>query len=184
MYNEVIGMKIQKKVITTICIIIMAVTLVSIFKEKIGSSVIQLISYEFERERLKEVGEYNILSWNDSKFQINHYSSGNQLDMIENEKTIVLLENIIKYKKETSKLYIITTDDQAIIDKNNIAYIHIGSYNPNNDKDVEIETKGKVLIYSRRYESDHIIYLESINDFETSDKEILEKLINDASHES
>ncbi len=179
MKDEVIGMKIQKKVITTVCIIIMAVTLVSIFKDEIRSSVTQLISYELERERSKEVGEYNILSWNDSKFQINHYSSGNQLDMIENEKTIVLLENIIKYKKETSKLYIITPDDQAIIDNNNIAYIHIGSYDPNNDKDVEIESKEKVFIYSKRYESDHIIYVESINDFETSDKEILEKLIDD-----
>ena len=177
-------MKLHKKVIATICIIVIAVTLISMFKEEIGSSVIQLISYEFERERSKEVDEYNILSWNDSKFQINHYSSGNQLDMIENEKTIVLLENIIKYKKITSKLYIITPDDQAIIDKNNIAYIHIGSYDPNNDKDVEIESNGKVLIYSKRYKSNNIIYLESINNFETSDKEILEKLINDASQGS
>lgn len=81
-------------------------------------------------------------------------------------------------------MYIITPDDQAIIDKNNIAYIHIGSYDPNNDKDVEIESNGKVLIYSKRYKSNNIIYLESINNFETSDKEILEKLINDASQGS
>lgn len=174
-------MKNSKKVIITIFIIIMTVTLLSIFKEEIGRSIIQLISYEFERERLKEVDEYNILSWNDGKFQINHYSSGNQLDMMEDEKTIVLLENIIKYKKETSKLYIVTPDDQAIIDKNNIAYIHIGNYNPNTDKDIEIESKGKVLIYSRRYEANNIVYLESIKDFETRDRDIFEKLIDDAS---
>ena len=166
----------RKEIIVIACIIVGAVCLTAVFKSEIKSTVVRMITYELEREREKEVGEYNILSWNDGKFQINHYSSGSQLNMIENEKTIVLMEGVIDFKEKNDRLYIITSGDQAVIDRNDIAYIHIENSRYDPDNDIEIESNGKTYVYSSRYESDSIVYLESVSEFFEADQEIFFEL--------
>lgn len=148
-----------------------------LFRHEIQDNIISLIAYELDREREKDVGRYTVEEFGSGKFTINHDASGNHLNMHENDSTaVVILENISHYKEKNDKLYAVAPCGETVIDKSNIAYVHRNDYDPTIDKDAKITRGGSYIIFSKHYISDSLIYLDSYDDFNETDRKIFDKI--------
>lgn len=151
--------------------------LVFLNKDKIGRKVVEIVAWELDREREKEVGYYNVVEWNDGTFQINHSSSGNRFEMLKNNTTIVLLENISDYKVKNHQLYVCSEDGMAIITEDNMAMIYILNYDEERDKEHIVYKDDKQIIYSKNYNDKNISYIDGFEQFAERDKKVLKKML-------
>lgn len=160
-----------------IIILLLAAGIFSIYqcRQQISTAFISILAQRLDKEREIAVGEYNVLSWNDGIFQINHDSTGYKLELVYDDYTVVLLSNINDYKKRKSKLYIVSDDGAAVISNDNIANIFISN---NDSEDYTVYKNDKQIIYSQNYNDEHIKYVYDIDEFSLSDKKQLIKMIN------
>ena len=170
----------KKKYAVIAITIIFVLAIVSIFsiyryRQTIATAFISTIAQRLDKEREEAVGEYNVLNWSDGIFQINHDSTGNKLELVYDDRRVVLLESIDDYKEYRSKLYIASKDGVAVISNDNIATIYIFD---DDFKDYAIYRNGKQIIYSRNYSDEHIKYVDSVDEFLQADKKQLDKMLD------
>lgn len=133
------------------------VSIMFVYRHKIGNQIFMLIDNRLDYERTLELGdEFNKVVWGNLTIQINHYKSGNKLDYVKNNEKISLLDNVKNYRISQNKLYIVGDDGCAVVDKDNKVKIYITSGN-------------KIIL-------DNVIYLTSFDNFEKSEQKILNKL--------
>ena len=171
-------MKKNTKRIITLILIVATLSSIYIYRKNIRQSFVKLIAYQLDKEREKDVGEYNIISWNNGKFQINHCLSENRLELLDKDCTVVLLRNISDYKIKKGKLYIISEDGYAVIDNNDTAFILITKYDELDKYSLEYEIvrNNKKIIYSKRYNNKDIVYWDNFNQFSSDEQKQLKKL--------
>lgn len=140
----------------------------------------QIIASQLEAERQKEVGEYTVVDWNDGLFQINHYMAKDCLQMMNEDFTVVLLEDVSNYKSTMNNLYIVSSYGYAIIDKENNVQILITRYDELDKNSLQYEFKsnitGRRMIFSKKYDDKHITYFESFDQFSEKAQKYLKEL--------
>lgn len=124
----------------------------------------QLNREEAERERRMANGELvrgrdTILIWG-NLYEIGHYYDGNDLTLEGQEVSGCILENIKEYKVKGDKLYVISDDGYATIDRENICRVYM--------------TEGEQI--SEKIEIEKILYLNSYEEFSNEEKKVFEKM--------
>lgn len=181
----------MKKRIIIICTLGLIVVLIFSFKPlvKIASDSFwnfvdeQLEKEEQERKQKIKNGEIvagkdTILIW-ENKYEIGHFFDGNHLVAYRNG-SIGLLDTILKkvtnYKVKKEKLYIVSEEGYAIIDKNNLCKIYV--IIPENEfiSGYTMDAQGNKSYISRYVENENIQYLSSFDEFSKEEQKILNKL--------
>lgn len=141
-------------------------------------SIIALITSQLDKERERDVGQYNIVTWNDGLFQINHSLSEDRLELIREDYTVVLIKDISGYRIKKHTLYIAANDGYAIIDENDNARILITKYDELDKYSLEYEIMqdDRRIIYSKCYDDEYVTYLDSFNQFSNNEQRQLSKL--------
>ncbi len=162
------------KAIILACVIIIGGVLI-FNRHTIVEKIVELIAEELDRERELDVGTYTVVDWQDGKFRIMHKADGNRLEFIKDSDTVVLLEDIDDYNITNNRLYIYAQDGAAVISEDSVAYICYFEISQE-DEEYTVNNDGQSVIFSKSYEEDSINYLSDFEDFQESDRIILEKL--------
>ena len=120
-----------------IILIIIVVIVISVFattsyylfrdytKEDLADLFLNKIHNHLEKERLLDVGYYNLVDWSDGVFKITHFLQKNRLEMISDDKNIVLFEDVKGYIKNKDKLYVVSDEGIAVVSKGDVLKICI-----------------------------------------------------------
>ena len=163
-------MRIYKFIAAFICITIILLCIPPA-RQAIGRGVWNLIIEQWDREeqaRLKKLengdivrGKDTILIW-ENRYEIWHNYDGNHLLFKDdNQMEYTVLSNVQKNKVVKKKLYVISGEGFAIIDKNRLCRVYLNVLDDSENNDI------KQLI-----EDDHIQYLSDFNDFSEKEKEV------------
>jgi hypothetical protein len=139
----------------------------------------QLEKEEKEREEMTanhEIvrGKDTVLIWN-NMYEIGHFSDGNHLSIQTENISDNILEKISKYKVRKKKLYIKSEEGYAVIDENNICRVFITVPADDFVNGYSEDEYGNRTYISRFIEDEHIIYLESYDDFSEDERKIFGK---------
>lgn len=142
--------------------------------------VTQFDKEEKERQQRVENGEIvrgkdTILIW-ENMYVIGHYYDSNYLNMEGNGFSNIILEKVKKHKVKNKKLYILSEEGYAIIDKNNICRVFITV--PKEEFVNGYSTDNECIQHpiSRFVNDEHIQYLSSYDDFATEEKAVFKKM--------
>lgn len=171
----------KKSIIKVILIVIVVTSVASYlytYRQDVVQGIVGLIASQLDKEREKDVGQYNIVNWNDGLFQINHSLSEDRLELIGEDYSVVLLKDISHYRIKKHTLYITANDGYAIIDENDNARILITEYDELDQYSLEYEIiqDNRRIIYSKCYNDEHIEYLDNFNQFSENEQKQLGKL--------
>ncbi|MCD7855905.1 MAG: DUF5050 domain-containing protein [Clostridiales bacterium] len=135
-------------------------------------------AYENARRRKIGIGKDNVYVWNDGVFQIGHYSDGNHLDYHFDNFPLIksVLEKVITYKAKDDKLFVITEEGYAVIDKTNTAKVLITVSEDEFTNGYYTNDEGVKIPYTRFIDDPQIVYLESFDDFEAEEQKQFEKM--------
>ena len=158
-------------------LIIFSISLALCYRENIQTILVNFVANELDEEREKNVGEYNVVYWNDGLFQINHTASGDKLELQREDCIVILLDNIMDYKIKNKKLYVASNDGLGVVSENNFATLYINNYDESYEKDHFIWRNNTKIIYSKRYDDENILYIERFEDFKEEDKKVLNKIM-------
>lgn len=142
--------------------------------------VTQFDKEEKERQQRVENGEIvrgndTILIW-ENMYVIGHYYDSNHLNMEGNGVSNIILEKVKKHKVKKKKLYILSEEGYAIIDKSNICRVFITVPKEDFVNGYSTDNEGIQHPISRFVSDEHVQYLSSYDDFATEEKAVFEKM--------
>lgn len=137
----------------------------------------QLDNEESERLKKAENGEISkgkdtILIWK-NMYVIGHFSDGNHLSIETKETNETILKNVVTHKKKNGKLYIVSDEGYAVIDKNNLCRVFITIDDEKFVNGYSEDSNGNRTYISRKVECENIVYLSKYDEFSTEEKKIL-----------
>lgn len=178
----------MKKRLIIICIV--SVTVILIFNlrplPKITSdSFWNFIAEQFEKEEQERrqriengeivAGKDTVLIWED-KYEIGHFYDGNHLEIYRNSLFDTVLKNVTAYKVKKEKLYIVSEEGYAVINKDNICTVYV-TVPPNEFVNgYSLDKDGNRSYISRYIEDENIQYLSDFDEFSEEEQEMLNKL--------
>lgn len=181
----------KKRLIIIICILALIVVLIFSFKPlvKITSDSFwnfiaeQLEKEEQERQQKIENGEIvagkdTILIW-ENKYEIGHFPNGNHLVIHRNGSIGLIdaiLEKVTTYKVKKEKLYVVSEEGDAVIDKNNLCKVYVTTPADEFVNDYTLDEQGNKSYISRYIENENIQYLSSFDEFSDEEQKVLNKL--------
>ena len=137
-----------------------------------------------EAERMEKIengeiikGKDTILIW-ENMYVIGHYSDGNHLSIQTKDVNETILKKIVKHKKKKEKLYIISDEGYAVIDKNNLCRVFITVDDEKFVNGYTEDADGNRTYISRKVECENIVYLSKYDEFSPEEKDMLEKMLN------
>ncbi len=135
-------------------------------------------AYEKARRRKIGIGKDTVYVWNDGVFQIGHYYDGNHLDYHYDNFSLTdsVLENVITYKAKGDKLFVITEEGYAVIDKTNAARVLVTVPEDEFTNGYSVNDEGEKIPYTRFIDDPQIVYLESFDGFEAEEQKQFEKM--------
>ena len=135
-----------------------------------------------ETERIKKIengelvrGKDTILIW-ENMYEIWHNYDGNNLSIYENKISHNILEKIEGYKVKKDKLYIVSKEGYAVIDKNNLCKVFITVPDEDFVNGYSIDEQGNKEYYTRYIENTHIQYLSKFDKYTDEEQEMFNKL--------
>lgn len=125
---------------------------------------VQFDKEENERQKRIENGEIvrgkdTILIWKD-KYVIGHYYDCNQLEIYNDGMCEEILEKVTKHKVVKKKLYVVSDEGVAVIDKDNLCRVYVFD-------------EGYINKYA---DNERIEYVSSINDFSEEEQKVISKM--------
>lgn len=137
----------------------------------------QLDREEQEREKrieagLPVAGRDTALIWQD-KYEISKYSDIIVLDFYADKEKYSLLYEITNFDVVKRKVYVLSNQGYAVIDKNNKCKIFIVDLQESEDENCNKRFK------NCRIEDEHIRYLSSFDEFSNEEKTTFEKMRNE-----
>ena len=145
----------------------------------------ETVSNQFEKEekeRQQKVtngeivrGKDTVLIW-ENMYEIGHYADGNRLEMFKGGLTDTILEKISKYKVVEGKLFIISEEGFAIVDKNNLCRVFVTVPTEEFVNGYSVDEQGNKCYYTRFLEDEHVKYLSELNEFSEEEQEVFSKL--------
>ena len=150
---------------------------------KIADFIIELAEKGLEeRQKIIEnggivAGKDTVKIWND-RYEILRHMEENHLSVhLGRYDDETVLESIEKYDTRKGKLYIISKEGYAVIDENNICRVFV-TVPPNEFVSGYTEDKyGNREYFSRKLESEYIVYLDEFEDFSKDEIDYFEKLM-------
>ena len=178
----------QKRYIVAIVILIVGVILAFSIKpifNLVGDSFWDFISTQLdreERERQQKMengemirGKDTVLIW-ENKFEIWHHIDEKRLSIENNGVSQDVMKKIRKHKIFKEKLYVLSDEGYAVIDKNNLCRVFITVSPEEFTNGYTIDPEGIQHPMSRLIKDEHIQYLNSYEDFNTEEKAVFEKM--------
>lgn len=176
--------------VTAVCILFIALVIKpamnytsNIFWDFVGN---QLDKEENKRLEAIENGEIvrgkdTVLIWG-NMYEIGHYYDGNHLS-IENKETVgIILKKVVEYKNKNGKLYIVSDEGYAVIDKNNLCRVFITVDDEEFVNGYTEDADGNRTYISRKIECENIEYLSEYNDFSSEEKDLFKKMLKKKRH--
>ena len=120
-------------------------------------------------------GKDTILIW-ENMYVIGHYFDSNYLTIERNGISDTILEKVKNYKVKKKKLYVLSEEGYAIIDKENTCRVFITVSKDDFVNGFSTDLDETQHPISRFINDEHIQYLNSYSDFATDEKEIFKKL--------
>lgn len=123
-------------------------------------------------------GKDTVLIW-ENKYEIGHFPNGNHLVTHRNGSIgllDVVLEKITNYKVKKEKLYIVSEEGYAVIDKNNLCKVYVTVPEDKFINGYTIDEQGNKSYISRYIENDNIQYLSGFDEFSENEQKLLKKL--------
>jgi hypothetical protein len=120
-------------------------------------------------------GKDTILIW-ENKYAIGHYPNSNHLEIYINGLPKSILEKITKYKVVKKKLYIISDEGFAVIDKNNICRVFVTVSDDEFVSGFSVDEQGNKHYNSRYVKDENIQYLSAFDEYPTYEQKIFYKL--------
>lgn len=180
----------KKKLI--LCSIILLVLILILFNAKnifsyLSGRVLDFVSYQFyleEKEREEKIangelvrGKDTVIIW-ENTYEIFHSLDGNDLVIDTADEYGTILCRVRAQKVLNNKLYVVSDDGCAVIDKNKICRVFITNFNNKSADGTEVDSNGEKTYFPQKIESKDIKYLSDYSEFQVSEKEILNKLKN------
>lgn len=150
------------------------VLLILLFSFSLSACSNNLHSSE-KKESVK--GKDTVLVWKDT-FVIGHYDDGNRLSVITEGFSENVLKQVTIYKIIDDKLYVVSNEGYAIIDKNCECRVNVTV--PDNEfvREYSADEYGNSLYTSRYLEKENIIYLAHFQDFSDDEQRMFKKIIS------
>ena len=167
-------------------IIIAVVLITAVFNAKnifsyLSDRVLDFVSYQFyleEKEREEKIangelvrGKDTVIIW-ENTYEIFHSADGNDLVIDTANECDTILYRVRAQKVLDNKLYVVSDDGCAVIDKNKVCRVFITNFKNKSANEIEVDSNGE------KTESENIKYLSDYSEFQVSEKEILNKLKN------
>ena len=137
-----------------------------------------------ETERMEKIengeivrGKDTILIW-ENMYVIGHYSDGNHLSIESKDVNETILKKVVKHRKKKEKLYIVSDEGYAVIDKNNQCRVFITVADEEFVNGYTEDADGNRTYISRKIESANIEYLSEYELFSEEEKDMFEKLLS------
>ena len=172
--------------VTAVCILFIALVIKptmnytsNIFWNFVGN---QLDKEENKRLEAIENGEIvrgkdTVLVWK-NMYVIGHYSDGNDLSIETKEIDGTILKKVVEYKKKNGKLYIVSDEEYAVIDKNNLCRVFITVDYEKFVNGYTEDADGNRTYISRKIECENIEYLSEYDNFSSKEKDLFKKMIS------
>ncbi len=109
-------------------------------------------------------------------YEIGYYSDGNHLSINNKNYLVNVLNEIIKYEVIDEKLYILSEEGFAIIDKNNLCRIYVTVPEEEFISGYNTDSDGNNRYINGYIENEHIQYLSDFNGFSTEEQKIFNKI--------
>lgn len=148
----------------------------------IGRIAYNLIAGQLDREEqerarrieagLPVAGRDTALIWRD-KYEISKYSDVMVLDFYTDKENYAILYEITDFDVVKRKVYILSKQGYAVIDKDNKCKIFIVDLQESEDEN------GNKRFKSYRIDDEHVQYLSSFDEFSEEEKKTFEKLRNE-----
>lgn len=188
LHNEVCEVKRKRSIaiITVVSIILIALSIKPILKYT-SNIFWGLIRNQFDKEEAKRMekienreiirGKDTILIWG-NVYVIGHYSDGNHLSIETKDVNETILKKVVKYHEKKGKLYIVSDEGYAVIDKNNLCRVFITVANEEFVNGYTEDVEGNRTYISRKIESTNIEYLSEYEFFSAEEKDVFEKMLS------
>lgn len=142
--------------------------------------VTQLDKEEKERQQKVANGEIvggkdTILIW-ENLYVIGHYYDSDYLEIEENGVSNTILEKVKSHKVKKKRLYIVSEEGYAVIDKSNICRVFITVPKEDFVNGYSTDNAGVQHPISRFLDDEHVKYLNSYDDFTVEEKTMFEKM--------
>ena len=137
-----------------------------------------------EQERIEKAARGEVVRGKDTAliwckhYDILHQSGDYHLNIFTRGLTETILEKIQKYKVIKKKLYVLSEEGYAVIDRYEICRVFITVPESEFVSGFYTDKEGNKTYISRRIEDEHIIYLSSYDDFTAEEKKAFEKLVS------
>lgn len=112
------------------------------------------------------------------KNKIGHYPDNNHLEIRTNGLSNTILEKILIHKVVKNKLYIISEEGYAVINKEKLCKVYITIPEKEFVNGYSVDEQGNKSYYSRYIESEYIQYLCNFEEFSDEDQKIFNRLKN------
>ena len=137
---------------------------------------------EEERQQMVENGEIvrgkdTILIW-ENLYEICHYYDSNHLEITSNGISYDILEKVTKHKVKENKLYVLSEEGYAVVDKNNICRIFITVPEKDFVNGYSVDEQGNKHYYTRYIENEYVQYISQFNEYSEEEQKIFNKLQN------
>ena len=135
-----------------------------------------------EQERIQKMengeivrGKDTVRIWGDM-YEIGHYSDSNHLEIYINGHIEQVLTRVKIHKVIKKKLYVISEEGYAVINKSNLCKVYI--IVPKNEfvNGYSVDKQGNQIDYSRFIENEHVQYLAQYNEFSMEEQEVFTNL--------
>ena len=137
-----------------------------------------------ETERMEKIengeivrGKDTILIW-ENMYVIGRYSDGSYLSIETKDVNETILKKVVKHQKKKEKLYIVSDEGYAVIDKNNLCRVFITVADEEFVNGYTEDADGNRTYISRKIESTNIEYLSEYELFSTEEKDVFEKMLS------
>lgn len=143
------------------------------------------IAEQFEKEEQERrqriengeivAGKDTVLIW-ENKYEIGHFPDGNHLEIHIDGLINPVLKNVTAHKVKKEKLYIVSEEGYAVINKNNICTVYVTVPSDEFVNGYSLDKEGNRSYISRYIEDENIQYLSAFDEFSEEEQEMLNKL--------
>ena len=180
---------IKKKICIYVSILLCLVCIIGI--EPIRKSVVdvlrnfiveQLDKEELERRQRSEKGEIvqgkdTVMTWGNI-FEIGRFVDSDYLLISNDDHTVdTVIKEVVSYKIEDEKLYIVSLEGYAVINKENLCRVYITVSSESFNSGYSLDSNGNKHYISRYLDNEHIEYLVDFTEYSLEEQKTLNEIL-------
>ena len=169
-------------IIISVAVIIAGMVFIKPINSYIKKTFVNIILTQMDKEeaqRQKRIENNEIVAGKDTAliwentYEIWNHMGEKYISIETVEPTGVILKKITKYKKTKDKLYIVSEEGYAVIDKNKLCRVFVTVPDEEFVNGYSEDKEGNCTYFSRRIENKYIKYLSDFDEFSKEEKDML-----------